>query len=790
MRPNWLLDVHDEGLGVLTAWVRQHGGPARPCRFVAPCRLHVAATSERLRALQVWLDQPEVRLHYGVIDSTAIEAPVALGGPPQAILEVSLRRPRERIALARTIDDRGLHRHHTLLSVDVDPVQAWLTSHELELFGGVDVEAASPIPRPCEGLMGDLRVLRMDGRWEGPMQDGRLRDVVLTSVEAVGLSPFGASESFPLDGAEGLQQMLAAVERADPDVVLTEGGDAHLLPVLRHRGQAWGMDVRLGRTPSPLATPSRRTTVRSYGRLLRRGGHHRLEGRVHIDLATSFLGREAGLPGLIELSQASGCPLDAVARRSPGAVISAIQVRTAMQDGVLIPWRKNRPEDTTTGWDLLHADRGGLHLDPTPGLHFDVFELDFASLFPSLIATRNISPETLGCTCCSGRAEGPLVPLDPDEAKRWFRQRLVGQRLDRAPSSPSTALAVPGLGLATCLQQHGLLGRVVAPLIRRRRELKARRTAPRDDADRRQLALKWLLVTCFGYTGYRNARFGRIEAHEAICAWARDVMMTGIETARSDGWEVVHGIVDSLWITDVRGRSPEERAEDAQRLADRLGAITGIPLEVEGRYPVLAILPRRSDGAGALTRYWGCGIDAVKVRGIEARQHSTSAFVKRFQHDALAELRDHVLAHGPSVDAMESLLLDAHDRARAALVAGAVPLEDLLVARRVERGVDERTVNTALLRALQRSERLGWPVALGSRLRFVEVDDEGDGVRLGTELIAGDSTRPRPDMHVHVRRLDRAAWSLLAPFGWGLEPLRRPLGQGRLPVVGSVQHAR
>ena len=139
---------------------------------------------------------------------------------------------------------------------------------------------------------------------------------------------------------------------------------------------------------------------------------------------------------------------------------------------------------------------------------------------------------------------------------------------------------------------------------------------------------------------------------------------------------------------------------------------------------------------------------------------------------------------------MEALLLGAHDRARAALVAGDVPLEDLLVARRVERGVDERTVNTALQRALLRSERLGWPVALGSRVRFVEVDDEDDGVMLGTELLADDSTRPRPDMNVHVRRLDRAAWSLLAPFGWGLEPLRRPLGQGRLPVVGSSQHAR
>ena len=81
---------------------------------------------------------------------------------------------------------------------------------------------------------------------------------------------------------------------------------------------------------------------------------------------------------------------------APGAVISAIQVRTAMQDGVLIPWRKNRPEDTTTGWELLHADRGGLHLDPRPGIHVDVFEL----ILPA--SSQASSP----------RETSPLRPLD------------------------------------------------------------------------------------------------------------------------------------------------------------------------------------------------------------------------------------------------------------------------------------------------------------------------------------------------------------------------------------------
>ena len=149
-------------------------------------------------------------------------------------------------------------------------------------------------------------------------------------------------------------------------------------------------------------------------------------------------------------------------------------------------------------------------------------------------------------------------------------------------------------------------------------------------------------------------------------------------------------------------------------------------------------------------------------------------------------MRHHVLTHGVDEEALETLLLEAHDRARTMLLNGQVPLSDLLVAQRVERSMEERTANTVLRRAMARSSRLGWPVALGSRLRFVEVEGNEDGVVLATELDDAASPHLRPALEVHVRRLDRAAWSLLAPFGWDLEPLRRPLGQGRLPVVRNV----
>ena len=126
-------------------------------------------------------------------------------------------------------------------------------------------------------------------------------------------------------------------------------------------------------------------------------------------------------------------------------------------------------------------------------------------------------------------------------------------------------------------------------------------------ADRQQNALKWLLVTCFGYTGYRNARFGRIEAHEAICAWARELLLQTINLAQQQGWEVLHAIVDSIWIRDVQGRSLQEQYDSAMDLAQEVHALTGIPLEYEATYRCIAFLPSRVHSGGSLTKYWAYG---------------------------------------------------------------------------------------------------------------------------------------------------------------------------------------
>ncbi len=72
----------------------------------------------------------------------------------------------------------------------------------------------------------------------------------------------------------------------------------------------------------------------------------------------------------------------------------------------------------------------------------------------------------------------------------------------------------------------------------------------------RRDVLKWLLVCCFGYTGYKNARFGKIEAHEAINAMAREKLLVAKEAAEQRGFRVLHALVDSIYVQKDGGWGP------------------------------------------------------------------------------------------------------------------------------------------------------------------------------------------------------------------------------------------
>jgi len=306
------------------------------------------------------------------------------------------------------------------------------------------------------------------------------------------------------------------VKREDPDVILSEWGDSTILPLLRQQADRLKFSLPLNRDESAAVHQSRGRSYTSYGRILFKASATTLFGRIHVDKQNSFISEKCDFAGLWELARVTKLPIQYAARTTTGTGISYMQMELAHRDGVLIPEQKAEPEDPKSPDELLAADRGGLVFVPKLGFTPNVAELDFVSQFPSIMARFNISPETVNCPCC--------------------------------PDAPQ----IPELGYRICQKRRGITSRVVERLIAKRTQLKKlQKTSEPTFAARFKLqrdSLKWLLVCCFGYTGYKNARFGKIEAHEAINAVARETLLVAKEIAESRGFELLHALVDSLYV--------------------------------------------------------------------------------------------------------------------------------------------------------------------------------------------------------------------------------------------------
>jgi len=536
----------------------------------------------------------------------------------------------------------------------------------------------------------------------------------------------------------------------DPDVLLTAWGDSFLLPeLLRLSGEL--------RIPLPLNRDGRREVLRkgersyfSYGRIVHRAASVWLFGRLHIDRQTAFLADEYGLDGLVELARTTGQPLQQVARTSSGTGISSMQVNEAYRRKWLIPFRKRQPEDFKTALELVRGDKGGLTFQPEPGLYEHVLELDFASMYPSLMVKYNLSAETVGrpCPqCLAGPNGGPAV--------------------------------IPEIGYPVCQCRQGIVPLTLAPLLEKRLALKrASRALPegaeREVLRRRQVALKWLLVTCFGYLGYKNARFGRIEAHESTTACGRDTLLRAKEIAEARGYRFLHALTDALWIHKEGSTEAEHQA-----LVEEIGRQTGVRIDIEGVYRWLAFPPSRQYAACPVAnRYFGAFEDGkIKMRGIEARRHDTIRWIR----DAQAEMLE-ILARAENVAQYRALLEEgvfAHARAKLEeLRRGAVPPRMLAICHRISHPPEEYRANLPVALAARELAARGVHLAPGETVEFVLT--LGGGTRPYDAWRASDCVDVARYHELFLRMLE----SLAVPAGYdraGIVARLEGIGQDELP---------
>ncbi len=518
----------------------------------------------------------------------------------------------------------------------------------------------------------------------------------------------------------------------DPDLIVSEWGDSTLFPGLLRQARKCGVELTLNRDPAcgGAVERSRARSYMSYGRILFKESATTLRGRLHVDTQNSFIADQCDLDGLWELARVTKLPVQYTSRTSTGTGISYMQMELAYRDGVLIPAQKAEPESPKHPDELLLADRGGLVFPPRLGFFTNVGELDFISEFPSIMARFNVSPETVNCRCCPQAPRVPELGYRICQRRRGITSRVVERlirkreeykrRMKLAPPHPVRQLTDTPLPLER-ERAGGEGGLRTAGLKPRPSTNDPALSEHRSNYKLRRSALKWLLVCCFGYTGYKNARFGKIEAHEAINALAREKLLVAMETAERAGFRVLHALVDSLYV-QRQGTTREGYARLAREIEQR----TGLPMALEAVYRYVVFLPSKQSREVPVPNRFFCVPEEgePKIRGLECRRHDTPPIVARMQREALA-----ILAEAHDFESYCQKLEEAREvleRYLARVETGSVNVEELVISRRLTRAPGGYKHASATAIAAKQLDRSGVMLRPGETIEYIITDADSN----------------------------------------------------------------
>ncbi|MGC2669359.1 MAG: DNA polymerase domain-containing protein [Candidatus Nitrosopolaris sp.] len=546
-------------------------------------------------------------------------------------------------------------------------------------------------------------------------------------------------------------------KKIDPDFIFTDDGDSFTFPYLIHRAEQNGTALILGREPTISLKRNHKdgASYFSYGKIYFKPTTVRLFGRIHFDTNNSFILNDSGLEGLYEITRICRMSLHTAARASIGKCLSSLQSYYATQKEILIPWKPTLAEHFKTFEDLLVADRGGFIFEPERGVHEQVAEFDFVSLYPNIMLKKNLSAETLLCDCCC----------------------------------QDSRMRVPELDYHICEKKIGIIPTSLKIVLDKREKYKELKNnaAPNPKLkaiyDARQSSLKWILVTSFGYLGFNNAKFGRIDAHIAVCAFDRQILLQTVKIAEKYGFTVLHGIVDSIWLKKRDGLattvstpttvSPEYH-DNYFKLKDVLEQKVGFAISFEGIYKWIVFLNSKINyQLPVANRYFGAFEDgSLKIRGIEARRHDTPPIFYKCQNEILElmAIGNNFKEVRKSIPAVKGIF---HKYARL-LKENKVPFEELIFTKRISKNSDEYSDrNTIENSAIMNLSYEGRSLKTGEALQYIIVDyyqkhsSKLEKRAIPTELIFDDKTTNAVnyDIQRYTELLANTCNSVTKPFG-------------------------
>jgi len=259
---------------------------------------------------------------------------------------------------------------------------------------------------------------------------------------------------------------------------------------------------------------------------------------------------------------------------------------------ILIP----NPEELKLG-DTRKYVTGALTIAPESGTYFNMFVLDFESLYSGCIDVFNLSYETVRC-----------------------------------PHPECQANMIPGLDYNVCTKRRGVYAALTGALRDLRLQLyKPLAKSHLPDAEKKSSAagsrlLKLFLVSCYGVTvrirGLASPLLG-----EAITAYGRYVLQSSWDAAKEMSLKPKYGDTDSIFLDNPR-------EEDVGRLIQSIRDRFGLQLAYDRVYSVCVLSAAKKAYFGVLPN------GEPEVKGLSIAKSNSPKFFQQTFNSCLSKLSE------------------------------------------------------------------------------------------------------------------------------------------------------
>lgn len=374
--------------------------------------------------------------------------------------------------------------------------------------------------------------------------------------------------------------------------------------------------------------------------------------RKDADLTLKLLLKVGLLDKFFEISKLSGLVLqDCFGGQTQR--IDSLLLREFRKRGMVMPSKptKEKLRKSTKARESEEL-KGATVLEPKKGLHSDgsTLVLDFASLYPNIMKTYNISPDTL----------------------------VRGETDKKTHTSPT------GATFLDKEEQEGILPYLVRNLLEARKATKKEMYEASGEQKKilngRQLALKDIANSMYGYTGYIRARIYVIDVANSITGYGREnILKTKKLVEENFPVEIVYGDTDSIFAkTNIQSLAESKKlGEEISRfISERLPGT--LQLEFEKMYRTFLILTKKRY-AGWKFEYQGEWKNEIETKGIETVRRDWCRLVS----NTLKENLDIILKEGDIKKVIENTRVVLEK-----LKANEIPIEDLTIIKGITKNPD------------------------------------------------------------------------------------------------------